>query len=244
MERSKYLIAIILLVFCSLLCKASYKTIVYKAYISNNMDLWKRVIDEMSQTKTYHPTVRLELLNYLYGYSAWCLGNNKGKQAEVYIDEGERNIGILEKAGHNPSLVNAYKSAFYGFRIGLNKFRAPFWGPKSVDCAKLSIKQDPNNPYGYIQFGNSEYYKPAIMGGSKTVALEYFKKAEKLMESTPNLIKNDWNYLNLLVAIAKAYTEINEPAKAKAYYEKILKLEPDFLWVKNVLYPDLLKRYN
>jgi len=29
---------------------------------------------------------------------------------------------------------------------------------------------------------------------------------------------------------------------AKKYYEKILKIEPEFLWVKNELYPQLLKK--
>ena len=32
--------------------------------------------------------------------------------------------------------------------------------------------------------------------------------------------------------------------EAKAYYEKALKAEPRFLWVKNELYPELIRKMN
>jgi tetratricopeptide (TPR) repeat protein len=106
----------------------------------------------------------------------------------------------------------------------------------------MAIEHDKENPYGYIQYGNSQFYMPAVFGGSKKVALQYFKTAEKLMESDQEKIKENWNYLNLLAFIAITYTEINDYAMAKAYYDKILKIEPDFLWVKDELYPALLNK--
>ena len=62
------------------------------------------------------------------------------------------------------------------------------------------------------------------------------------MERNPKETIEDWNYLSLLSMIAKTYTELKDFNQAKSYYEKILKIEPDFLWVKNELYPDLLKK--
>ena len=242
MERQKYFIALVLLLFIFTSINASYKSDIYKAYISNNMNVWKKTIDEMNQQKSKSHDFRIELLNYQYGYIAWCIGNKKNEIAQSYIELGETNIRILEKTGHNASLVNSYKSAFYGFRIGINLFKAPFIGPKSVECAKLAMKLDYNNPYGYIQYANSQFYMPSVFGGSKSVALDYYKKAENLMIKNQEIIKEDWNYLSLLSMIAKAYTELNDYENAKAYYEKILKIEPDFLWIKNELYPDLLKK--
>lgn len=242
MERKKYFITLFILLFTYLNINASYKTDIYKAYISNNMDLWKKTIDEMNQQKSKNSDFRIELLNYQYGYIAWCIGNKKNEIAESYIELGEINILILEKTGANASLVNSYKSAFYGYRIGLNILKAPFIGPKSVDCSILAMKQDSNNPYGYIQYANSQFYMPPIFGGSKKIALDYYKKAESLMGKNQEIIKEDWNYLSLLSMIAKAYTELNDFKNAKAYYEKILKIEPDFLWVKKELLPNLLKK--
>jgi tetratricopeptide (TPR) repeat protein len=241
MERKKYLTLTILLLFGFLSIYASNKTEIYKAYISNDMNLWKKTIDEMNQQKSKSNDFRLELLNYQYGYIAWCIGNKKNEIAETYIELGEKNIQVLEKIGSYGSAVNSYRSAFYGYKIGLNKLKAPFIGPKSVECAKMAMKQDADNPYGYIQYANSQFYMPAVFGGYKKIALDYYTKAKNLMEINHQKIIQDWNYLSLLSMIAKTYTELKDFKQAKTYYEKILKIEPDFLWVKNELYPDLLK---
>jgi len=242
MERKKYLTLTILLLFGFLSIYASNKTEIYKAYISNDMNRRKKTIDEMYQQKSKSTDFRLELLNYQYGYIAWCIGNKKNEIAETYIALGEKNIQVLEKTNGYASLVSSYKSAFYGYKIGLNKLKAPFIGPKSVECAKLALKQDSSNPYGYIQYANSQFYMPAVFGGSKKIALDYYTKAKNLMEVNHQKIIQDWNYLSLLSMIAKTYTELKDFNQAKLCYEKILKIEPDFLWVKNELYPDLLKK--
>lgn len=244
MERKIYLTLAILLLYGFLSSYASNKAEIYKAYISNNMSHWKKTIDEMNQQNPKSNDQRIELLNYQYGYIAWCIGNKKYKMAETYIELGEKSIQILEKKGSYASTINAYKSAFYGYRIGLNLLKAPFIGPKSVECAKLSIRQDPNNPYGYIQYANSQFYMPSVFGGSKKIALDYYTKAENLMERNRQKVIGDWNYLSLLSMIAKTYTELKDINQAKLYYEKILKIEPDYLWVKNELYPELLKEFN
>ncbi len=242
MERQKYFVVFLFMFFSFSITGASYKSDVYRAYTGNDMTLWKKVIDEMNLQKVKSDKFRLELLNYQYGYIAWCIGSKKSDLAEPYIKLGETNILVLEKSGYKPSWVNAYKSAFYGYKIGLNIFKAPFIGPKSVDCAKLAMKQDDKNPYGYIQYANSQYYMPAAFGGSKSEALKYYLKAEKLMENNKDQIKEDWNYLSLLSMVAQAYTELNDYRSAKVYYLKILSIEPNFLWVKNELYPELLKK--
>jgi tetratricopeptide (TPR) repeat protein len=242
MERSSSCLILVLWLLCLVDGNASYKSEIYKAYISNNMGLWEKTIDEMNKQKNKSNDFVLELLNYQYGYIGWCIGKGNNDQAERYLALGEANISLLERTHSYSSIVNSYKSAFYGYRIGLNIFKAPFIGPKSVECAQLAMKQDDNNPYGYIQYGNAQYYMPAAFGGSKQVALDYYKTAEGLMAKKQEFITENWNYLSLLVMIAKAYTELNDYQQAKAYYDKILKIEPSFLWVKNELYPAILKK--
>lgn len=220
------------------------KNVIYNAYITSDMALWKKTIDDMQKQNNKNAAYILELINYQYGYIGWCIGNKKYDEAKQYIALGEKNIEKLKKINYQLSMLNAYKSAFYGFRIGLNKLQAPFIGPKSVDCAKLAIQLDANNPYGYIQIGNSEYYMPAAFGGSKTNAIEYYKKARMIMESDSVMIKNDWNYLSLLTQIALGYEELEQYNKAKAYYDLILRIEPQYKWVKEDLYPKFIKKIN
>jgi tetratricopeptide (TPR) repeat protein len=239
MERQKYIVILILFIFSGLGAMATYKTEIYKAYISNNMNEWKKVMDRMNLETKRDNDFLLELLNYQYGYIGWCVGNKENEQAKKYLSLAEKNIEILEKQSFELSILNAYKSAFYGYRVGLNKLQAPFIGPKSVESAKKAIELDKNNPYGYIQIGNSEFYMPSIFGGSKTVALENFKKAENLMERNPEKLKNDWNYLSLLAMIVMSCKELKQYELAKYYCEKALKTEPEFLWVKLDLYPEI-----
>lgn len=241
MERSKYILTFILLILASDLVSASSSGI-YKAYISSDMDRWKVIMDDFHRKSDKSNVETLELVNYIYGYVGWCMGNNNQKKAGEYIRTAEDYLSRLEKAGYQPSMVHAYRSAFFGFRVGLHKLQAPVLGPKSVHHARQSMESDPRNPYGYIQYANSQFYMPAIFGGSKNVALEYFQKAEQLMEMNGKNLEQNWNYLSLLSMIALTFEELKQFDEAKKYYEKILKTEPGFQWVKNVLYPAILKK--
>ena len=241
MERSKYLLTIILSVFIFQSVQANYKSDIYSAYIDGDMSKWKIVIDKMNQHYPKTIDFLLELVNYQYGYIGWSMGNQKKKEAENYLRLAEENLKILEKANYNLSFVNSYKSAFWGFHIGLNKYKAPVLGIKSLECAKIAMAQDSKNPFGYIQYGNCLFYMPSLFGGSKEEALIYFKKAEQLMQLDGNSLKNDWNYLSVLTLIGQSYIKIKNYKLAKVYFDKAFKAEPRFLWVKNEIYPELLK---
>lgn len=235
MERKISLLIFWVMIFMSV-GRAAEKDQIYKAYISGNMGLWKETIDKMEQKKSNVNASILELVNYQYGYIGWAMGVERHKEARYYLDLAEKNIEKLSSRGYYPSSIYAYRSAFYSFRIGLNRLQAPLLGPKSVSQAKSAIETDPENPLGYIQLGNAEYYMPAVFGGSKSKALEYFLKAKSLMEKQPSGLKNDWNYLSLLTLIAQVHIDLSENVKARNLYEDILRIEPDFLWVKNELY--------
>ena len=242
MERQGYKIIPILLLCFNLNVSASYKTDIYSAYVNNKMAKWKELIDAMEASKKGDNDFLQELVNYQYGYIAWCIGNKKNDEARKYLDQAEKTISILEKDRKNLSLVNSYKAAFFGYRIGLNKLLAPFIGFKSVNCAKLAIQLDKENPFGYIQYANIQYYMPVVFGGSKREALEYYLIAEKLMEKNINLITDNWNYLCLLIVIAQTYSYLGEYQLSISFLEKILKIEPDFGYVKDELYPETVKK--
>jgi tetratricopeptide (TPR) repeat protein len=221
---------------------ASFKADIYNAYLNGDMALWKSTIDKMEQARSEKNDSILELVNYQYGYIAWCIGNKKTDLAKIYMSKGLNNIDKLEKRKYKLSELVAYKSAFNGYEIGLNKAKAPFIGTKSIDWALEAIKLDNNNPFGYLQYANCQFHMPSVFGGSKALALEYYLKTEKLMESNENFAQQNWNYLSLLTSIAKVYEVTGRKAMAKLYYEKILKIEPNFMWVKNELYPKILNK--
>lgn len=243
MERTKHRIIILLFLLTGFVAaNASVRSEIYKAYIINRMDAWKTIIDRLESGKPQNSEEILELVNYQYGYIGYCIGFKKREEAKKYLELAERNIEILQKRNYKPSDIHSYKSAFYGFKIGLNKLTAPVNGMRSLDHGKTALEMDKENYFAYIQYGNIQFYMPAAFGGSKKEGIEYFMKARQMLERNPSDLTDNWNYLSLLVIIGQSYTYINDLSSAKAVYENILNLEPDFLYVKEELYPDLLKK--
>ena len=240
MERKKNLFVVFLLT-CWVTASAQNESEIYKAYISNNMAMWKKIIDKMENENEKSNAMRITLLNYQYGYIGWCIGQEKADTAKKYIELASNHISILEKNNYKPAITYAYKSAFVGFNIGLYPYKAPFIGLNSKKFANRSVNLDINNALGYVQLGNIEFYMPSIFGGSKETAIKYYLKALKIMENGSVDTTYDWNYLSLLATVINAYIEIEDYAKAKEYCLKTLKTEPDFDWVKNELYPKTLK---
>jgi tetratricopeptide (TPR) repeat protein len=206
------------------------------------MDLWRGVIERMDKTQVKSNELLLELVNYQYGYIGYCIGFDKKAEARRYLVIAHRNLAILEKQKYNLSVINAYKAAFYGFRIRLNPVSAPANGFKSIDYAKTALKLDPGNYFGYIQYGNMKFFMPSTLGGSKKEALKHYLKAKELLEKNQDLTSGDWNYLSLLIVIGQTYTYLKDYSSARKVYENILKAEPGFTYVRDDLYPKLLDK--
>lgn len=243
MERTKHrVILFLLMVFCSSELFASYRSEVYFAYVNNKMDLWKNVIDRMNRVPDKSNEFILELVNYQYGYIGYCLGYDRKSEAKKYLELAQENIDLLEKQNYRLSLVNAYNAAFCGFRIGINILSVPQNGFKSIEYSKKAIELDGENYLGYVQYGNIQFYMPRAFGGSKEEGLTYYIRAKEILEKDKNGLKDDWNYLSVLLVIGQSYTYLEEFNSAKAVYDYILRLESDFTYVRDELYPELMKK--
>lgn len=205
------------------------------------MGKWKSTMDSISNINSKSNKQQLELINYQYGYIPWCIDNDREKEAEEYLNKAQKILKQLEQQDYKPSILYAYKAAFIGFEIGLAPYKAPFIGPESLSFANQSKNLNSNNAFSYVQLGHIEFYTPKIFGGSKTNAMQHYLKAVSIMENNEQLSQN-WNYLNVLATIVNAYIELEQYDKAKEYCVKTLEIEPNFDWVKNELYPQILKK--
>jgi len=240
MERKKYLFIIVLLFFAvSVFSQTDYKSLIYDSYINGKMNVWKSVIDRMEKKKIISESYLLELVEFQYGYIAWCLGNDKKSEAEDYLQIATENLNKAEEIGANKAIVLSYKSAFVGFEIAISPPKAPFIGKKSLNYSKDAIKENSNIPIVLINYGNVLFHTPGFYGGDKNEAINMFLDAKKKLESGSYNLKKDWLYLNLFTLIGKAYEDIEKPEKAKYYYEFALKIEPNFQYVKEDLLPQL-----
>lgn len=243
MERTKHrLIWSFLLMLVVMPVLAGSRPDIYSAYINNKMDRWKAVIDKMESDGNKSNEFLLELINYQYGYIGYCIGFDKKNEARSYLSLAQKNLDILEKNNFSPGVVQAYKSAFYGFRIGLNPVSAPVNGLRSIDHAREAVKLDPEHYLGYVQLGNIQFYMPSTFGGSKKEALVHYLKAREIMEKDKSASAGNWNYMSLLIVIGQTYTYLKDYGKARETFDFILGLEPEFLYVRDDLYPKLLQK--
>lgn len=242
MKRVYNKIILLLLVLISVQLKASYRSEIYNAYISNKMELWKEVIDRMDTIKGKSNEMLLELVNYQYGYIGYCTGYNKKDEAGEYLQLAQKNLKLLEEKNYEPSIINAYKSAFYGFRIVLNSLIAPVIGIKSIESARTAVELDRENYFGYVQLGNIKFYMPSAFGGSKQEALNHYLKAKELIERNPENTVNNWNYLSLLIVIGQSHYYLHDYDSAREVYEWILELEPGFVYVSDELLPRVMEK--
>ncbi len=242
MERTKYLL-IILLHLMVLVSFGQHKTQIYHAFINGNMDEWKKEIDIAAQKPQISNDDKLELINSQIGYIGWCIGNEKYDEARYYIQLSTNYLDELEDEKFKPSYVLSYQGGLNGLKIGLNPFMAIFLGPGILSNAKKAVEIDTENPNAYILLGNSKYYMWAMLGGSKEEALRYYKKAEQIIEKDTLKTKENWNYLSLLTMIAHAHEEMDNDEAAHDYYQKILRTEPNYKWIKEEIYPQFLKKY-
>ena len=239
MERKKYILLILFFFINSFLLGQNSHDI-YDAYSKSDMETWKRIIDDMGKKTDESDAYILQLINFQYGYIAWCIGTDKNKEAKNYLDIAKKHLNSLEKKGYRLADVYAYRAAFIGYEIAMSPYKAPFIGMESLTFAKKSIDTDPLNPIGYIQLGNIMFYMPEIFGGSKEKAIELYQKALEIMETNPS--EKDWNFLNLLGSIINLYIETQNFFAANELCIKSLDIEPNFSWVKNDLYPKTLKQ--
>lgn len=241
MERSKYF-PLMLLILLSITVDAQTHHSIYQAYVGGDIEKWKRAMDSIGAARPETTHEIMELINYQYGYIAWCVGAKRSDEARKYL---VRSAGLMTKLPDQKpvlSMVHAYKAAFAGFEIGLAPYKAPLLGYESLKFARSAIRLDSTNAFGYMQLGHIAFYTPRLMGGSKTEAMQYYLDALRLFESQPGSIQQNWNYLNLLITLIGACQDAGQYEQARTYCLKALGVEPEFDWVKNQLYPQILKK--
>jgi len=249
MKRQKYIsIAAILCLFLSLPgglnARGSSNTQqnpherVYRAFISDRMEDWDRVIVSLSGRKASLSDKELgQLVNYYYGYTGWAIGEDQKKKAVRYIEEAEEIIDKLMTKHPNMPEWHAYKAAFIAYKISINKMRAAFLAKESNRNIDRALELGPDCAQGWIEKGNGLFYTPKLLGGSKERALEAYGKAIRIMESDQEAIQHNWLYLNVLMMLGQSYEKTGNTQLARSTYEKILKIEPGFSYVRDELYP-------
>lgn len=215
----------------------------YDSFIANKMYLWEDQMEKMESN--YKDTKSINCLYDLafaqYGFIVYCILNNERDKAQKFLHKAEHNANKLLRHDSLWAEIYSLKAALYGFKIEFNKFKAPKYGLKSLEYMDMAMSMDDENARVWMEKGNITYYIPAFLGGGLPEAITSLKKSVLLFEKDKEYLEHNWLYLLVMTNLGRWYTEAGEPDKAKAIYLKILEFEPDFLWIKNELLPEILK---
>jgi len=221
--------------------QTSYNENIYNAFISGRMDLWEYNMNKMEEEYLKNKNIQglYDLTYALYGYIAYCIVTGDKIKARYYLNKATKNVNTLLKYHSSQAEIYSLKGAMYGFEIGLNPIKAFDYGIKSVKNINKAVELDKNNAIVLMELGNLKYYTPRILGGGLKKAIYYHEKAIRMFEASGYELKGNWLYLLVLTNLGRWYSEDQKLSKAREIYKKILDIEPDYIWVKNYLYPDL-----
>ncbi len=217
----------------------SLQNMIYQAYVDNHMPKWESTLRAMEMEYSRNPSDSLlyDLILAQYGLIGYYLGTGKDNEGGKLLDQAEKNLEKLkEKSGYEAQSL-AFEGAFYGYRIAQRSIRGVRLGPRSSRVINQALEKNPDYPRAWVEKGNVLFYAPSVLGGSKTEAITYYKKAIELMEK--NMQNNHrWLYLGTLVSLANAYEKTGQLEMAIQTLEKSLDYEPGFQWVKEELLPE------
>ena len=221
---------------------------VYEGYINNDLASWqkgqKALWERFQRDGGRSLELAYEALLAEYGMIGYCLANENCQDIADRVDNAQEKIEEVLDIHSKWSEGHAFLGGLLAMEIELSPARAIFLGPSSSKHISAATELNPNNPSGWVEMGNMKYHAPALFGGDTEEAIEYFKKAIQLFDNQPQLRKNNWLYLHAWVWLAKSYEEEEKLDLALATYKRLLAYEPRFRWVKDELYPDLLKKMN
>lgn len=218
---------------------AWYQCAFFESYRQGSMAPWPGLIAEMENAKSADLAWQSEILKAIYGLVGYELGRRDKDLARKYVEKADIYLDRLLTEHAENAQLHSLSGAFYGYKIALSFYKAPFLGPKSLYHISKSIELDPAEPMGYIEKGNSLMYRPAAFGGDKKEGLAYYQKALKLMD-TGNAPKCNWQKLLLRAFILKSLYETNQPERARIFRSEMQKDYGSMDWIRQFVGTDFM----
>jgi len=119
-------------------------------------------------------------------------------------------------------------------------WKGVFYGPKSEKLINKAIKLNPELPQAWIRKASSEFFTPETFGGDIKKSMETYSKAVRLFEANNQDLSTNWEYLDALAWFGISQMKNQKYKEAQGTFEKALQLQPNFLWIKNVLLPEAI----
>ncbi|MEL6194536.1 MAG: tetratricopeptide repeat protein [Bacteroidota bacterium] len=217
---------------------ADARAVVYQAYLDGNAAQWEKgmqIWKNYQRTHSLSERDQYDLALATYGLAGLYMAKEEKSKVSTLLKETEELAEKLLSSRQFENHARALLGGLTGLKIGLSPAKAIFLGPKSMSYLKDAVEEGPNCPAAWVELGNARYHSPALFGGSTDEAIECFQKAIKLYDQQAIEKKANWMYLHSIAWLGQAFERKDQPAKAKATYQKALKVAPGFRWIRDEL---------
>ena len=182
------------------------------------------------------------LLNHYMGYALYRIA------ARTLEADPDRARGMLEEAESflEQSIEiepiaesHALVASVLGMRID-GPVSAMTLGRRSTAALAQASVLGPRNPRVRLLEGISVFHTPGMFGGGPDRALRHFLAAAELFaDDAPEPPLPAWGHAEAWAWIGQAHAAMGRMEEARGAYERALELEPGFVWVREVLLPEL-----
>lgn len=185
------------------------------------------------------------LIRYYIGYCGYhaslALREKNEEMAEELIEEAMATLE--ESLEDNRSFADGWAllSSCYGIKSSFGAFSGMKYGPKAGAAIKRAQELEPENPRVILIAGISRFYTPEAFGGDKEEALRLFKASAAIFDAQTKqeTAQPSWGHEEAHTYIGITMMDKGDIAGARGAFEQVLKINPEFGWVKYVLLPEL-----
>ena len=182
------------------------------------------------------------LLNHYGGYALYRLAERTVQMdldaAKELMEDAE---SFLQRSIEIEPIAESYAlmSSVLGMRID-GPVSAMRLGLRSGTAIARAKDLGPNNPRVRLLEGVSAFHTPKMFGGGHEAALEHFLAAITLFaEDAPRPPLPTWGHAEAYAWLGQTHAALGQVEAARAAFERALELEPEYVWVRDVLLPGL-----
>lgn len=206
-------------------------------------EILRREIDALGGSAWGPSDLRAYTLAYVNTRLSPILPESRDDERLRLLREAEAALEQSLRANPRDAEAHALLGAVYGAQIRFTPLKAMVLGRKVAASFEKAEKLGPNNPRVALQKGISLFFIPRPFGGGPQAAERELRRAETLFAQEPaGKSWPNWGRLETLAWLGQSLARQGDREGARAVYHRALVLEPESVWVRRVLLPELDRR--
>lgn len=195
---------------------------------------------------------RVPLVAYTLAYVRWRIAAvlemrpDTEDERDDLLEAAQEVLEALVQAEQDNAEAWALLGGVIGQRIplGFAMWRGMRMGPRASDALDRASELAPENPRVALQQGIGDLFTPGMFGGGVDKAEQELARATDLFDGQPaDEPWPSWGRLDAYAWLGQVYVRQEKTEAARALYREGLALEPDHVWIRDVLLPQLEHSY-